>query len=284
MAVPVIMLVLIVASVVVLALVIWSIKRHRNPDLNIECDSPIDELLPSLAGLSLGTAVDGNTVEVIENGAYFDVLLEEIRAAKRSVHFENYLWKEGVLGQRVADALSERSRAGVQVRVLLDATGTRKMGEAIERQLEESGCKLVKFHSWHIHNIGVMNARDHRKLAVIDGRVGFVGGHCIVDAWLGDAQDSEHFADISVRLRGPIVPTPARPSRRSRPLRCSTRSKRPLPCAMPSRRSTCSGSPIGRRSSGRRCQRGGACRRSMCTTVSAGHLASRCDRSARHWD
>jgi len=81
MAVPVIMLVLIVASVVVLALVIWSIKRHRNPDLNIECDSPIDELLPSLAGLSLGTAVDGNTVEVIENGAYFDVLLEEIRAA-----------------------------------------------------------------------------------------------------------------------------------------------------------------------------------------------------------
>ena len=207
MAVPVIMLALIVASVVFLALVIWSIKRHRSPDLNIECDSPIDELLPSLAGLSLGTAVDGNTVEVIENGAYFDVLLEEIRAAKRSVHFENYLWKEGVLGQRVADALSERSRAGVQVRVLLDATGTRKMGEAIERQLEESGCKLVKFHSWHIHNIGVMNARDHRKLVVIDGRVGFVGGHCIVDAWLGDAQDSEHFADISVRLRGPIVNT-----------------------------------------------------------------------------
>ena len=111
------MLALIVASVVVLALVIWSIKRHRNPDLHIECDSPIDELLPSLAGLSLGTAVDGNTVEVIENGAYFDVLLEEIRSAKRSVHFENYLWKEGVLGQRVADTLSERSRAGVQVRV-----------------------------------------------------------------------------------------------------------------------------------------------------------------------
>src|SRR6266436_6491257 len=104
MAVPVIMLALIVASVVVLALVICSIKRHRNPDLHIECDSPIDELLPSLAGLSLGTAVDGNTVEVIENGAYFDVLLEEIRSAQRSVHFENYLWKEGALGQRVADA------------------------------------------------------------------------------------------------------------------------------------------------------------------------------------
>jgi cardiolipin synthase A/B len=206
-AVPVILLALIVASVVFLALVIWSIKRHRNPDLHIECDSPIDELMPSLAGLSLATAVDGNAVEIIENGAYFDVLLEEIRSAKRSVHFENYLWKRGVLGQRVADALSERGRAGVQVRLLLDTTGTREMGEAIERQLNESGCKLVKFRSWHLHNIGVMNARDHRKLVVIDGRVGFVGGHCIVDAWLGDAQDSKHFADISVRLRGPIVNT-----------------------------------------------------------------------------
>jgi len=50
-----------------------------------------------------------------------------------------------------------------------------------------------------------MNERDHRKLVVIDGRVAFVGGHCIVDSWLGDAQDKDHFGDVSVRLRGPIV-------------------------------------------------------------------------------
>ena len=63
----------------------------------------------------------------------------------------------------------------------------------------------MKFHHRHIRNIGVMNERDHRKLVVIDGSVGFVGGHCIVDSWLGDAEDNEHFADVSVRLRGPIV-------------------------------------------------------------------------------
>jgi cardiolipin synthase len=51
----------------------------------------------------------------------------------------------------------------------------------------------------------VLNDRDHRKLVVIDGREAFVGGHCIVDSWLGNAQDSKHFADISVRLCGPIV-------------------------------------------------------------------------------
>ena len=63
----------------------------------------------------------------------------------------------------------------------------------------------MKFHDRSLRNIGVMNERDHRKLAVIDGRVAFVGGHCVVDTWLGDAQDKEHFGDVSVRLRGPIV-------------------------------------------------------------------------------
>ncbi|HVE50381.1 MAG TPA: phospholipase D-like domain-containing protein [Casimicrobiaceae bacterium] len=191
--------------VVVLGAVIWSIKRHRDPDLHIETDFPIDKLVPSLAGLTLGTAVDGNSVEVLENGAFFDVLVEEIAAAKHSVHFETFLWEEGVLAQRVADALAERGRAGLQVRVLLDAIGSKHMGEALERKMKAAGCKVVKFHHHHIRNIGVFHERDHRKLVVLDGRVAFVGGHCIKDEWLGDAQDREHFADISVRVRGPIV-------------------------------------------------------------------------------
>ena len=204
-AVPVVVVALVGAIVVVQLLIIWSIKRHRDPDLRIECDAPIDELTPSLAGLSLGTAVDGNSVEVFENGAYFDVLFEAIRSAKLTVHFETYLWTEGVLGQRLAETLAERARAGLKVRVLLDATGTKKMGKGAERLLHAAGCRVVKFHDRSLRNIGVMNERDHRKLVVIDGRVAFVGGHCIVDTWLGDAQDKKHFGDVSVRLRGPIV-------------------------------------------------------------------------------
>ena len=79
------------------------------------------------------------------------------------------------------------------------------MGKAVERQLKDAGCKLVKFHCLHLRNIGVMNERDHRKLVVLDGRVALLGGHCIVDFWLGNAEDQEHYADVSVRLRGPIV-------------------------------------------------------------------------------
>ena len=61
-----------VCVVLLLSIVIWSIRRHRDPTLHIECSSPIDELIPSLAGLTLSTAVAGNSVEVLENGAFFD--------------------------------------------------------------------------------------------------------------------------------------------------------------------------------------------------------------------
>ena len=73
--------------VVVLVLVIWSIKRVRAPMLNIECAFPIDRLVPSLSGLTLGTAVPGNSVEVHENGAFFEILIQRIVAAQCSVHF-----------------------------------------------------------------------------------------------------------------------------------------------------------------------------------------------------
>src|SRR6185436_19751079 len=94
--------------VILLGLVVWSIRRHKDPDLHIECDAPIDTLVHTLAGLTLGTAVDGNRAKVLQNGAYFDVLLERIAAAQKTVHFETFLWKDGVLGKKMAKALSER--------------------------------------------------------------------------------------------------------------------------------------------------------------------------------
>jgi cardiolipin synthase len=193
------------ALVVVQILVIWSIRRHRDPTLEIECDAPIDELMPSLSGLTLGTAVAGNRVEVHENGAFFDVLIARIRAARHSVHFETFLWQDGQLGRRVAAALIERARAGVQVRVLLDAQGSNKAGKDVVEQMRTAGCRVTFFHKRALRNIGVLNDRDHRKVVIIDGREAFAGGHCIVDDWLGNAEDGKHYADVSVHLHGPIV-------------------------------------------------------------------------------
>jgi cardiolipin synthase len=191
--------------VIVQLLVIWSIRRHRDPTLKIDCDDPIDKLMPSLSGLTLGTPVAGNRVEVHENGAFFDVLIARIGAARRSVHFETFLWKDGQLGRRVADALIDRARAGVQVRVLLDAQGSRHVGRDVVERMRGAGCRVTWFHKKTFRNIGVLNDRDHRKIVIIDGKQAFVGGHCIVDDWLGDAEDGQRFADVSLELHGPIV-------------------------------------------------------------------------------
>ena len=193
------------ALIALLVCVIWSIRRHRDPDLRIECNSPIDELTASVAGLTLGTPVPGNSVDVLENGRFFDVLLEHIGQAEQSIHFETFLWKDGELGQRLTNTLAAQARVGRQVRVLLDAQGSKGVGRATQEALRSAGCKLVFYHPKSLRNIGVFNDRDHRKLVVIDGKVAFVGGHCIVDEWLGDAEDGVHYADVSVRLEGPIV-------------------------------------------------------------------------------
>ena len=203
--VPVAVLVLLVLVIFFLLFVIWSTHRHRDPHLKFDADGDFETLMRSLAGLSFGTPIAGNHVEIFENGAFFDVLLEDIAAAQRSIHFETFLWKEGKLSDRVSQALSERARAGLKVRVLIDATGGKNMGKETERRLVDSGCVVTKFHPRTLPNIGVINQRDHRKIAVIDGRTAFVAGHCIVDCWLGNGQDREHWRDIGVRMRGPAV-------------------------------------------------------------------------------
>ena len=201
---PWVTLVLILA-VGLLGLAIWSVKRHKDPHLRLESREPIETLIPSLSGLALGMAIPGNAVEIVQNGAFFDALLEDIARARRTVHFETFLWKDGELGRRMADAFSRKAQEGVKVRLVLDAQGTRKMGEAVREQMRAAGCELAIYHPRTLRNIGVLAERDHRKLCVLDGRVAWVGGHCIVDSWLGEAQDRQHVRDLSVRLRGPVV-------------------------------------------------------------------------------
>lgn len=193
------------ALIAVLLLVIYSIRWHRSPILAVTCDSSIDKLMPSLSGLSLSTSVEGNRVEILENGAFFDVLEARIRSAQRSVHFETFLWKPGQLADRMAEAFMDRARAGVPVRILLDAQGSKRIEKDKVERLREVGCKVKFFHKRSLYTLGVLNDRDHRKICIVDGQEAFVGGHCITDDWLGNAEDHQHNADVSVWLHGPIV-------------------------------------------------------------------------------
>jgi cardiolipin synthase len=118
--------VLSICVAVLLGVIVWSVRRHLDPELDIECDSPIEDLIPSLAGLTLSSAIAGNSVEVFENGAYFDELLRRIPTAKHSVPFRDV----PLAGRRARQAGGRRA---VRTRSRRQA-GTRA---ARRRRLEE---------------------------------------------------------------------------------------------------------------------------------------------------
>jgi cardiolipin synthase len=158
-------------------------------------------------GALLGPAIiDGNTVDDLENGVeIFPAMLEAIAGAQRSITFETYIYWSGDIGDRFVEALSERARAGVKVHVLLDWAGSQKMEDALVEQLRESGAQVEIYHPLHWYNLGRINNRTHRKLLVVDGKVGFTGGVGIADPWDGNAQDKDHWRDSHFRVEGPVV-------------------------------------------------------------------------------
>ena len=158
-------------------------------------------------GVLLGPAiVTGNSFEVLLNGdRIFPAMLQAIRGARHSVTFESYIYWSGMTGQKFADALSERARAGVKVHVLLDWVGSGKMEATLLDEMKTSGVRIEKFHKPHWYNLSRMNNRTHRKVLVVDGRTGFTGGVGISDLWNGDAQDPQHWRDTHFKAEGPVV-------------------------------------------------------------------------------
>jgi len=149
----------------------------------------------------------GNSVETLVNGdRFFPPMLQAIREAKKTVSLETYIWESGEISNRFIDALTERARAGVKVHALVDGMGALKFSQSDRDRLLEAGVQFHKYgreHWWHIKpNI---NHRTHRKLLIVDGTIGFAGGMCIADNWLGDADAPHLWRDTQVRVTGPVV-------------------------------------------------------------------------------
>ncbi|MEN1957941.1 phospholipase D-like domain-containing protein [Luteimonas changyuni] len=155
----------------------------------------------------LGPAIlPGNQVTDYENGdEIFPAMLEAIASAQETITFETYIYWSGDIGQRFADALAERARAGVAVHLLVDWVGSIKMDDEMLQQMKDDGVEVERYRPLHWYNLGRMNNRTHRKLLVIDGRVGFTGGVGIADQWTGHAQDPDHWREAHFRIDGPAV-------------------------------------------------------------------------------
>ena len=158
-------------------------------------------------GVLLGPPIlEGNRFEGLLNGdEIFPAMLSAIRGAQSSVNFESYIYWSGSIGREFAEALAAQARSGVEVRVLLDWLGSSKLDPAQLAMMANAGVAIRKFHQpawYHLHR---MNNRTHRKLLVVDGKVGFTGGVGIADAWAGHAQDADHWRDTHFRAEGPVV-------------------------------------------------------------------------------
>lgn len=158
-------------------------------------------------GVMLGPPIaGGNRFEALYNGdRIFPPMLEAIRGAKESITFETYIYWSGDIGRAFADALSERARAGVPVHVLLDWVGSAKVDDDFIKEMELAGVQIRRFHKPSWYDIGRMNNRTHRKLLVVDGRIGFTGGVGIAPEWTGHAQDAKHWRDSHYKVEGPVV-------------------------------------------------------------------------------
>jgi cardiolipin synthase len=148
----------------------------------------------------------GSRVVDLQNGdLIFPAMLEAIRSAKKTISFESYIYWSGRVGKDFAEALSERSSAGVACHLLLDWVGSDKMDKEQLRTMEGAGVQIERYHPLTWHTLSKMNNRTHRKILVVDGTVGFTGGVGIADHWLGNAQSHYHWRDSHYRLEGPAV-------------------------------------------------------------------------------
>jgi cardiolipin synthase len=129
-------------------------------------------------------------------------MLEAIRGAQHSITIEAYIYWHGNVGLEFAKAIAERSRAGVQVKLLLDTVGSATIGQEILKTLADGDCQLAWFNPIGWYTFDRFNYRTHRKSLIIDGCLAFTGGAGIADHWLGHAQDPEHWRDMQVRVEG----------------------------------------------------------------------------------
>ncbi len=167
-------------------------------------DSPV--VTRSIAQLLGPPLVKGNSIESLHNGdQIFEAMLTGINSAKKTITFETFIYWSGDIGNRFAEALTERARAGVKVHVLLDWLGSRSFEESYIEEMKSAGVQVQRYRPIRWYNIARVNNRTHRKILVIDGLIGFVGGVGIADQWLGNAQDKDHWRDSHFKIKGPVV-------------------------------------------------------------------------------
>jgi cardiolipin synthase A/B len=192
-------LLLLALAAIFIAFILWTRTRRRHVVFHVP-DEPIETLKHSIAGLTWGRVLDGNSVTVVQDAAFFESLLADIANATHHVHLETFLWENGKVSDFITESLSECARRGIEVRVLVDHRGAITTSPAVWKALRAAGVDFRVYHRARLRELGWYNNRDHRKIAVVDGRIGYTFGHGIADMWSAD-----DWRDTAARFEGPVV-------------------------------------------------------------------------------
>ncbi len=154
--------------------------------------------------------IGGNVVTLLRDGAEaFPAMLEAIAGARRQVLLEMYWFDSDRAGRRFAEALASAAQRGVEVGVIYDSVGSFGANSEMFTDLEASGVQVLEYNPvlpWSRRfRFDRLTRRDHRKILVVDGQVGFTGGINLADAWLPEAEDGGGWRDDMVRIEGPAV-------------------------------------------------------------------------------
>ncbi|MBJ2194788.1 MAG: cardiolipin synthase [Muribaculaceae bacterium] len=150
---------------------------------------------------------EGNDVGIFDNGQEkFDALLADIAAARSYINMQYYIIVNDNIGIRVMEALMERARAGVKVRLIYDHVGSFKLSNRYLRRLKEAGVEAYPFFKVVFPPFGTrINWRNHRKIVVIDGKVGYIGGMNVADRYVDGGKLFDVWRDLHLRVEGPAV-------------------------------------------------------------------------------
>lgn len=150
--------------------------------------------------------LEGNDLVTLPNGeAFFPAMLREVQSARKSITLETFAFVEAPVTRSFSRALAERARAGVAVKLILDAVGSAKAGEENLRLMRKAGVDLRFYHPLNLLRPKDSNNRTHRKILVVDGRVAFTGGAGFAHAWRGNAGSRGEWRDTQYEIRGPAV-------------------------------------------------------------------------------
>lgn len=148
-----------------------------------------------------------NSVEIFTDGRdKFDNLLRDIQAAKHHIHLQYYIVKKDELGKRIRDTLIEKAKEGVKVRVLYDELGSRGLTKRFFEELRQAGGEVEIFFPSKFKLVNFrLNYRNHRKIVIVDGKIGYIGGFNIGDEYLGLNPHFGYWRDTHLKIQGTSV-------------------------------------------------------------------------------